>query len=451
MDPLYILLIDVDEQLGRRIASLTSPTSFKCISAGHEDNLDRLVTKANPAMILYFTSHFSNYDSLSPIKKVRSNHPLVPIILIARHSSESKAIAAIKAGVNDYYKVPVPESELFACILNKLNKNSIHSGNSSSRELTVSVTDHSLVGNSQSMRKIKEYIPRVASSDCTVLITGETGTGKELVAELIHTCSPRKKKPLVKINCAALPESLVESELFGYDRGAFTGAVVNKKGKFEFACGGTVFLDEIGDMNPYAQAKILRSIESKEINRLGGNTRIPLDFRSIAATNKDPEDLISEGKFREDLYYRLNVARMHLPPLRERREDIPELIDYGIKKLNRKFKRKVQCLKEEVMNLLLRYDWPGNVRELMNVLEGTYINLPQKRIDDADLPEHFKNRLTESQNLPADERRRILEALFETDWNKSTAAAKLHWSRMTLYRKIEKYNIVEKRSSVRRI
>jgi transcriptional regulator with PAS, ATPase and Fis domain len=304
-----------------------------------------------------------------------------------------------------------------------------------------------MVGESKPMREISRFINRVAATDSTVLITGETGTGKELVASLIHEKSMRRMKPFVCVNCAAMPDTLVESELFGYERGAFTGAVSARLGRFEAANGGTVFLDEISDMTPFAQAKLLRTIESKEIYRLGGRKVIPLDVRVTAATNKDPEELICEKKFREDLYYRLNIARIDLPPLRERKEDIQRLIAYGIEKLNRKYRRNIQRLSDEAMSSLLRYDWPGNVRELMNLLEATFINLPQKEIAFADLPKLFQQKLKETENVPSHERKHILSALLETKWNKTEAARKLHWSRMTLYRKMAKYHIIEKENS----
>jgi transcriptional regulator with PAS, ATPase and Fis domain len=302
-----------------------------------------------------------------------------------------------------------------------------------------------MIGESRSMQEISFFLSRVAATDSTVLITGETGTGKELVASLIHEKSRRREKPFVCVNCAAMPDTLVESEMFGHERGAFTGAVSARLGKFEVASGGTVFLDEISDMTPFAQAKMLRTIESKEIYRLGGRKVIPLDVRVTAATNRDPEVLVTEGKFREDLYYRLNIARIHLPPLRERKEDIQGLIANGIEKLNHKYKRNIQGLSEEAMLALMRYDWPGNVRELMNLLEATFINLPQKEIAFADLPKLFQQKLKETENVPLHERKHILSALLETKWNKAEAARKLRWSRMTLYRKISRYNIVEQR------
>jgi transcriptional regulator with PAS, ATPase and Fis domain len=292
------------------------------------------------------------------------------------------------------------------------------------------------------MREINSFVNSIAAMDSTVLITGETGTGKEHVASLIHGKSHRKEKPFVCVNCAAMPDTLVESEMFGYERGAFTGAVSTSLGKFEVANGGTVFLDEISDMSPFAQAKMLRAVENRMVYRVGGTKVIPLDVRVIAATNKDPEVLISQGKFREDLYYRLNVARIHLPPLRERKEDIPRLIAQGIERLNRQYRRKVQGLTEEAMISLMRYEWPGNIRELMNLLEATFINLPQNEIAFADLPRLFREKLKEIDKIPLHERERIFSALVETKWNKAEAARKLQWSRMTLYRKITKYHIM---------
>jgi transcriptional regulator with PAS, ATPase and Fis domain len=300
-----------------------------------------------------------------------------------------------------------------------------------------------MITSSNSMQEIRDYICKVAALDCTVLITGETGTGKELAAELIHFNSFRSKRPFVCINCAALPENLVESELFGYERGAFTGAVTSKQGKFELADGGTVFLDEISDMNSYAQAKILRAIEKKEIDRLGGRRGISLDVRVIAATNRKLEKLVKERRFRKDLYYRLNVARIDLPPLRDRKEDIQLLLDYYIRILNDRFGRDVKGFTEEAFSCLIHYNWPGNIRELINLLEATFINLPSRKITYMDLPRVFRRQLKETEGLPERDRDRILSALFATNWNKSRAAKKLHCSRMTLYRKMEKYDIIK--------
>jgi DNA-binding NtrC family response regulator len=374
-------------------------------------------------------------EELCVVKQIKEINHSMPIFLVVKNGSKAHAVAAFRAGVEDYVDYPCSADELLRSIRARVPLEE-----ENSQEVGLSAP---MIGESKPMREISRFIRRVAATDSTVLISGETGTGKELTASLIHEGSRRRMRPFVCINCAALPDTLIESEMFGYERGAFTGAVSARLGKFEAANGGTVFLDEISDMTPFAQAKMLRTIESKEIYRLGGRKIIPLDVRVTAATNKDPEELISEGKFREDLYYRLNIARIHLPPLRERKEDLQQLIAHGIEKLNRKYKRTVQGLSDEAMFSLMRYDWPGNVRELMNLLEATFINLPQKEIAFADLPRLFQQKLKETEHIPLNERKQILSALLETKWNKTEAARKLHWSRMTLYRKITKYNIVD--------
>jgi DNA-binding NtrC family response regulator len=400
------------------------------------------ISRYQPKLVIMDSGSGSNSRVLDSVNRIRERYPTLPIFLIARKSSEALAIGALKAGVDDYFKVPLCAENLLACIDRRLFS---CTGQIQSSQDKANI-EARMVGNSSVMTDLKKHLKRVSMVDSTVLITGETGTGKELAAGLIHENSDRRDQSMISVNCAALPDNLVESELFGYERGAFTGAVATTRGRFEHAQGGTVFLDEIGDMTPFAQAKILRVIEDKQISHLGGAKTIKLDFRLIAATNRDPDILIEESDFRDDLFYRLNVARLHMPSLRAHIEDIPLLIEHGIRKLNRKFNRSIKGIREDVLKLLLRYVWPGNVRELMNVLEGAYINLPEKRIHYADLPVHFKKKLTESQLLPSNERKKILSALLETNWNKSTAASKLNWSRMTLYRKMTKHRIVEKRS-----
>jgi transcriptional regulator with PAS, ATPase and Fis domain len=261
-----------------------------------------------------------------------------------------------------------------------------------------------------------------------------------LVANLIHQYSPRAKNPLVIINCAAIPDTLLESELFGYERGAFTGAFARKEGALRMADSGTIFFDEIGDMSLQAQAKVLRIMETKEICRVGGTKSVPFNVRFIAATNKDPEQLMKEDKFRPDLYFRFNVARIYLPPLRERREDIVLLLEYFRQNLNRQFGKQVKGFSPDAVKALVDYSWPGNIRELKNRLEAAFIGAGQQ-ISLENFPEFFRNQLQEDPNLSQDERSRLIAALFQTKWNKTKAAQQLQWSRMTLYRKMEKYGI----------
>ena len=297
-----------------------------------------------------------------------------------------------------------------------------------------------MIGDTEKMREIRGYIHKVAATNSNVLITGETGTGKELVAGLIHNNSARVGRPLVCINCAAIPDTLLESELFGYERGAFTGAHVSTPGKIEAANGGTAFFDEIGELSAYAQARLLRVIEEKQVQRLGGGRPIKLDIRFMAATNRDLDTLAREDKFRKDLYFRLNVGRIHLPPLRNRKPDIPTLIDHYVSELNQQFGATVEGVEPEVMEHLLDYTWPGNIRELKNLLEGVFVSRPSSKIRFVDLPEWFRK---SHPSIPAivSESDRLLSALHATNWNKSRAAGSLNWSRMTLYRKMAKYGL----------
>ena len=356
-------------------------------------NVMALYNSIHPDLVIVCSYRKAPGDKLSVIRKLRKFDKRVPIILINRFSSESRAIAALRAGANEYFKVPFSSERIIKRIFRLLSDSKFETlcGNESDNACLVS--RQLMIGESKCMREIKNYLHKVAPTDSNVLITGETGTGKELAAGLIHLKSPRYKNPFVCINSAALPETLIESELFGYDRGAFTGAIVEKPGKFELADSGTVFLDEIGDMNHYAQAKILRIIENREFFHLGGKRPVSFNARIIAATNKEPELLIEEKRLRDDLYYRLNVARIHLPPLRERKEDIPSLISHAAKRLNHRFDRNILGLTDDAMASLLRYDWPGNIRELFNLLEAVYINLPSRQIDFIDLPKPIQKQI----------------------------------------------------------
>lgn len=303
---------------------------------------------------------------------------------------------------------------------------------------------HLMVGESPSIREIKSSISKVAATDCNVLVTGETGTGKELVAELIHKNSRRVERPLICLNCAAIPDTLTESELFGYERGAFTGAYAAYDGKLKQADGGTVLLDEIGDMSLSAQAKLLRLLDKKPVQRVGGRRDVTIDLRIIAATNQDLEGLMATGKFRRDLYYRLNVAHISLPPLRARKEDLPLLLRHFIGEINTRLTKQVRGVSPGLVERLLQYDWPGNIRELKNIIEVCLMNLHAGMIDLAQIPQQYRDKLP---GCSIDERELILSALLSTKWNKSKAAKKLRWSRMTFYRKLARYHIISSRGN----
>lgn len=298
-----------------------------------------------------------------------------------------------------------------------------------------------MVGSSQKITAVREYLSQVAGFSSHVLITGETGTGKELAAAMLHECSPRVARPFVSINCAAIPETLFESEVFGHEKGVFTGATSRRAGVFAEASGGTVFLDEIGEMAVTMQSKMLRLLENGEIRSIGSARSVSVDVRVVAATNQPLEQLVAQGRFRSDLFYRLNIGRVHLPPLRERREDIPGLIAHFLTALNAKMGRHVLGLEPAVHDSLIDYNWPGNVRELKNLLESTLLTIRSPLIGFKDLPEQYQAIFSRVQSKPFQERERLVSALAATNWNISKTAEQLDWARMTVYRKMEKYGL----------
>ncbi len=451
MNTPVILIVERDDTQRRNLQNLLLCDGFQVIEASDTAEIFRSFHQTRHLALLIVTASLdASDDGLKIVQQFRQWDRTLPVIVIARHSSEELAIAALKAGVADYFRPPFSSADLLEsvrrCIANHLPARP--SGHSAAPIRSAGRTPESgvmhVIGEGPAMQEIKASMARVAATDSTVLITGETGTGKELVANYIHSHSRRQQKPFVEINCAAIPDGLLESELFGYERGAFTGASSAYEGKLKLANGGTIFFDEIGDMTPYAQAKLLRAVESREVQRLGVKKGLPVDVRVVAATNQDLAQLMAEGRFRKDLYYRLNVARIHLPPLRERPEDLPLLFIHYIGECNRQFGHAVEGFTDEALDSLLRYDWPGNVRELKNMIEAIFVQCPGLRISVRDLPEPFRTRGTEADQLPADERAQMLAALLSTNWNKSKAADKLHWSRVTLYRKMWKYHIVSK-------
>lgn len=385
--------------------------------------------------------------SFKIIQLTRETHPFIPIIFVADHGSEELAVRALRAGVSDYIRESSLLEELAASVTRLLQRRGSFQNEAAPdrkdqrKENGEEDSGGQMVGSSPPMRAIKSCLARIAAADSNVLITGETGTGKELAAQFIHRAGARRNNPLVCINCAAIPDSLIESELFGYERGAFTGAICKTAGQLERADGGTVFLDEVGEMSPLAQAKMLRAIEGKEISRLGGRSSIRLNVRFVAATNQNLEKLVGEDKFRRDLFFRLNIVSLHLPPLRERLEDLPDLFHYYIADMNRRFKRSVAGFTDEAYKFLLNYAWPGNIRELRNLVEAIYVNLPSQEVEQIDLPAEFLRKLNAAFGAPASERDLLLSALLCTQWNKSKAAKQLNWSRMTIYRKIAKYRL----------
>jgi DNA-binding NtrC family response regulator len=351
-------------------------------------------------------------------------------------------LAAMRAGVNDLLTSCSTAEEVEDVMRRVVRHEPV------TRPQTELVAGSRLIGRSKPIEQLRRSIQRVAACDSNVLITGETGTGKELTAELIHANSRRRDRPFVSINCAAIPEGLLESELFGYERGAFTGAHAAREGKLQYAQGGTLFLDEVGDMTLYAQAKILRAIESRKVQRLGGNRDISVNIRIIAATNQNLEQLTSQQKFRQDLFFRLNVARLHLPPLREHTEDIPELVEGVVHELATRVERRIDAVDPSFLEPLLRYGWPGNIRELRNVVESTIVFGAGSRVTRRDLPPYLRALFASEERKSESERERILGALRATDWNRNEAARLLACSRMTLYRKMVKYDLFTTDSNI---
>ena len=431
-----VLIVEEDASVRHRLRRELGAPGLAILDASGA--ADALATVASTALdlVVLGSCGLDGGASLEVARRILRVRADLPIILVTPHSSEQLAIAALRTGIRDYFTHPISFDELAASVRGRLTP----------PPEAGSPAGPPMIGSGPRMGELQAYLERVAATDSTVLITGETGTGKELTAALIHRASRRHRRPFVHINCAAIPDTLLESELFGYERGAFTGAAAASPGKLKGADGGTVLFDEIGDMSVYAQAKILCLIESREIERLGGRRSVPVDLRLIAATNQDLDRLMAEGRFRKDLYFRLNVARIHLPPLRERKEDLAPLVDYYVREFSRRFGRDVDGVTDEALAALHHHDWPGNVRELRNVVESVFTTLCSRRIGLADLPPAYRGPAGHGGPPPTEgERDRLLAALSETKWNKSKAAARLHWSRMTVYRKMAKYRLVEVR------
>jgi DNA-binding NtrC family response regulator len=388
-----------------------------------------------PEPAVFIIGYPGRFDALRLCRELRARFHS-SIVFVAKQSSEQIAIDALRSGVNEYLRLPLDRAELEDVLLQCLPIPPV----------TVHVETDSnarLVGASQAMDEVRASLRRLAVTDATVLITGETGTGKDLASEWIHNLSARRSAPFVSINCAALPDTLFESELFGFERGAFTGATGAYEGKISMAERGTVFLDEIGDLSPIAQAKILRVIEGKPFHRLGGRTPITPNVRFIAATNHDLETLAKDGRFRSDLLFRLSVARIHIPPLRERKEDISLLLTHHLERMNQRYGRNINAFEPDAFNALINYDWPGNVREFGNLVESAVINSTGTRIGFMELPSLFRAKLVPDVRpvVMSPDRDRLLSVLHQTEWNVSRAAKKMQWSRMTMYRKIAEYQI----------
>ncbi len=393
-------------------------------------------------------------SGLEALSEIKSFNPAIPIIIMTAYSSVETAVEALKKGAYDYLSKPLDFDELELAIGRAMDHTRLKEENRALKErLGVGFNTGDIIGHSRVMVELLETVALVAPTEVTVLITGESGTGKELIASAIHLNSPRREKPFIQLNCAAITETLLESELFGHEKGAFTGADRRKEGRFRLANRGSIFLDEISEMSVAMQAKLLRVLQEKEIQRVGGEEVLRVDVRVIAATNRDLKAEIKGGRFREDLYYRLNVVALAVPALRERREDIPLLAQHFLDSFAEKNRKHIKGFTPQAMDRLVRYDWPGNVRELMNAVErgvilcrGDYVSEMDFPLSVSDVPvpeqEAVREELLADLPLEEVEKVTILQTLESAGGNKSETARRLGITRRTLHKKLKKYGVM---------
>jgi len=383
-------------------------------------------------------------DGLELLEKIRQEQFDTEVIVMTGYASVETAVRALKAGAFDYITKPFDPDDLSAIVRNALEKNKLKRENRMLRhQLEESDFTSELIGQSDPMRRVKEQIETVAGVDSTVLLLGESGTGKELVARAVHRRSPRRFQPMVIVHCGALTETLMESELFGHEKGAFTGAQYRKKGKFEAASGGSIFLDEIGDISLKTQTDLLRVLQEREIVRVGGNQTIKVDFRVIAATNRDLPEMVKEGQFRADLYYRLNVFTIHMPSLRDRAGDIALLATFFLEKYSKQMNRKFTGFDRAALDKLNGYHWPGNVRELENMIERAVVVGREPVVKVADIALSADAPDATDMSIEAMEKKHIERVLSELNWNQTRAARALGIDRVTLYHKVRRYGFVK--------
>jgi DNA-binding NtrC family response regulator len=451
-----ILVVDDDPEILEVIADILQQAGYdvdraadgrKAIRRIEDDFYDLVVTDLNLPKV----------DGMKILQYVVDQSPDTMCVILTGYGTIKGSVEAIKMGAFDYISKPVKSDEILIVVEKALKFRQLERENTLlKQQLRKKYRFENFIGDSNPIQKVFELIEKVADTDSTVLITGESGTGKELIAKAIHYNSNRRDNPMVVINCGAIPEELLESELFGHEKGAFTGAHKMRVGRFELANGGTIFLDEIGDMSPNLQVKLLRVLQEQKFERVGGTRTLAIDVRIIAATNKNLINAVNKGTFRQDLYYRLNVIPMKVPPLRLRKSDIPLLVDFFIKKFNKQKRKRITGLTSVALDALMAYSWPGNVRELENLIERLVILSNGDEIDIDDIPESVKGKAAKVESIevkiPKDgivfdqaveeyEKKLILQALSETNWVKTKAAKLLNINRTTLIEKMKKKNL----------
>ncbi|RJQ77911.1 MAG: sigma-54-dependent Fis family transcriptional regulator [Desulfobacteraceae bacterium] len=446
-----ILIVDDELTHCRMLEAVLSAEGYETFQApdGHSAIL---AVEARFFDLILMDIRMARVGGIEALEKIKSFNPEIPIIMMTAYSSVSTAVGAMKAGAYDYLTKPLDIDELKVLVAKALRHHQLETENLFLREQLGNRFDFSnIIGRSQAMKNLLETVALVAPTGATVLIQGESGTGKELIANAIHQNSPRRDRPLIKVNCAALPETLLESELFGHEKGSFTGATSYRKGRFQLAHQGTIFLDEIAEMPMALQSKILRVLQEREFEPIGSSTSIQTDTRVITATNRNLQEEIKAGRFREDLYYRINVVSVTAPALRERRNDIPLLADFFLKRYAGKNHRAVKGFTPKAMDLLMRYHWPGNIRELENVIERAVIMARGHLITLEEFPDTLKNLASPEKDskiepsaersLKEVEKELILRTLEETDGNRTHAARILGISRRTLQLKLKEYGV----------
>lgn len=446
-----ILIVD-DDRVHRIMLKVNlKEAGYEVIEADDGDQVLRTLAEQTVDLIL-MDLKMQRMDGIEAIRLLRKNGRPEPVVVITAFSSVESAVKAMQCGAMDYVTKPVDIESLKITVARALNFEALRGENKELRKRLGEQFDfQNIIGRSPAMEKLFETLALVAPSDATVLINGESGTGKELIAGALHHNSKRKKKPFIKVNCAALNENLLESELFGHEKGAFTGADSQRKGRFELASTGTLFLDEIGDMSAQTQAKILRVLQEGELERLGGSDTIRVDVRLVAATHRDLNEMVEEGTFRQDLFFRLSVVPIGLPPLRQRTEDIPALADFFLKRYAKKNQKDIKGFHPQALMLLARYSWPGNIRELENSIERAVILCLGEQITPKELPPQMVPDDFETVEAPPSaqgdlslkdvEREAIRTTLERTDGNKSRTAKILGIARQTLLNKIKGYGL----------
>lgn len=439
-----VLVVDDEESILETLSSILEDEGYEVSTASSGEDALTHFGKLSPEVVL-LDVWMSGIDGIETLKKIKEISKETPVIMISGHSAIDTAVHAIKLGAYDFLEKPLSLEKVLILTKRALEKQRLEKENIALKSSIFQELE--IVGKSPKIISLKEEITKAAASQSRVIIYGESGTGKELVARALHTASDRRNNNFIEVNCAAIPNELIESELFGHEKGSFTGAFERKKGKFELADEGTLFLDEIGDMSPAAQAKVLRIIETQEFLRVGGSKSIKVDVRIIAATNKTLQDEIKKGNFREDLYFRLNVIPIHVPPLRERKDDIPLLVEYFLNSFARQYGKKIKEVSKATSLALMEYDWPGNVRELKNTIERLVI-MSQSNLIDVKAPlsaieekADFYNYKTLKEARKNFESRFILKKLEANSWNVTKTADELDIERSNLHRKIKSLGI----------